>query len=109
MTEPSSLTPLDGELDAILAILKAETAMEPRAEAIAAALRTPPQARVFSVRPVAALAACAVFGLAAGMGASRLAPDTQDQALDAVIAASFWDAGEDAIGAGLHAETAIDG
>ncbi|MBU6407590.1 MAG: hypothetical protein KGS44_10715 [Alphaproteobacteria bacterium] len=109
MTEPSSLTPLDGELDVILAILKQETAMEPRAEAIAAVLAAAPQARFLSVQTFAALAACAVLGLAVGMGAAPLAPDTQDQALDAVIASSFWGAGQEALENELDWETATDG
>lgn len=89
MTKSSSSTPADAELDAVLALLKEETAVEPSAQSVAAVLAAVPQRRAFSVQPFAALAACAVLGLVVGFGASRFAPNTEDQALDAVIAESF--------------------
>jgi len=83
--------------------------MAPRAEAVAAVLAAAPQARFLSVQTFAALAACAVLGLAVGMGAAPLAPDTQDQALGAVIASSLLDAGQEALEDELHWEPATDG
>jgi ferric-dicitrate binding protein FerR (iron transport regulator) len=89
MTGANSSSPADAELDAIIALLKEKTAAEPSAAAAAAVLAAAPTRRRFGMRPIAALAACAVLGLVMGFGASRFAPSTEEQALDAVIAASF--------------------
>lgn len=89
MSKDPSSSSADRELNAILALLKAETTVQPSAAAVAAAVAAAPPRRGFGWPPTAALAACAVLGLAVGFGASRLTPNTEEQALDAVISASF--------------------